>query len=80
MSFKASELKIYFICGTQDIPENQTIQDILTQALEAGITMFQFREKGDKALSGLNKEKLAKSYKRYVTHILYHLLLMMMCL
>ncbi|MEJ7157487.1 thiamine phosphate synthase, partial [Staphylococcus capitis] len=29
-------------------------------ALEAGITMFQFREKGDKALSGLNKEKLAK--------------------
>lgn len=60
MSFKASELKIYFICGTQDIPENQTIQDILTQALEAGITMFQFREKGDKALTGLNKEKLAK--------------------
>ena len=48
MSFKATDLKIYFICGTQDIPEHQTIQGILTQALEAGITMFQFREKGDK--------------------------------
>ncbi|EEQ79500.1 thiamine phosphate synthase [Staphylococcus warneri] len=60
MSFKATDLKIYFICGTQDIPEHQTIQGILTQALEAGITMFQFREKGDKALTGLKKEKLAK--------------------
>ena len=60
MSFKATDLKIYFICGTQDIPEHQTIQGILTQALEAGITMFQFREKGDKALTGSKKEKLAK--------------------
>lgn len=60
MSFKATDLKIYFICGTQDIPEHQTIQGILTQALEAGITMFQFREKGDKALTGSEKEKLAK--------------------
>lgn len=60
MLFKATDLKIYFICGTQDIPEHQTIQGILTQALEAGITMFQFREKGDKALTGSKKEKLAK--------------------
>lgn len=60
MDFKASQLKIYFICGTQDIPEQKSIKTVLTQALEAGITMFQFREKGENALKDNEKEKLAK--------------------
>lgn len=60
MEFKASQLKIYFICGTQDIPEQKSIKTVLTQALEAGITMFQFREKGENALKDNEKEKLAK--------------------
>ncbi len=60
MEFKASQLKIYFICGTQDIPKQKSIKTVLTQALEAGITMFQFREKGENALKDNEKEKLAK--------------------
>ncbi|MCO0862440.1 thiamine phosphate synthase [Staphylococcus pasteuri] len=60
MEFKASQLKIYFICGTQDKPEQKSIKTVLTQALEAGITMFQFREKGENALKDNEKEKLAK--------------------
>lgn len=43
--FKASDLNVYFICGTQDVPEGSDIQTILKEALEAGITLFQFREK-----------------------------------
>ncbi|MEB6278971.1 thiamine phosphate synthase [Staphylococcus gallinarum] len=57
--FDKQQLKLYFICGTQDIPEVTTIQHVLKEALSAGITMFQFREKGITALRGNDKEKLA---------------------
>lgn len=57
--FDKQQLKLYFICGTQDIPEATTIQHVLKEALSAGITMFQFREKGATALRGNDKEKLA---------------------
>ncbi|GEQ06722.1 thiamine phosphate synthase [Staphylococcus gallinarum] len=57
--FDKQQLKLYFICGTQDIPEVTTIQHVLKEALSAGITMFQFREKGATALRGNDKEKLA---------------------
>ena len=43
--FNSSSLNVYFICGTQDVPEGKDIREILKQALEAG-TLFQFREKG----------------------------------
>lgn len=58
--FNKEYLKVYFICGTQDVPENTSIKEILTKALEAGITMFQFREKGTTALKGQAKVKLAR--------------------
>ncbi|WP_249777686.1 thiamine phosphate synthase [Paenalkalicoccus suaedae] len=38
-------LSVYFICGTQDVV--RPLDEILTEALEAGITMFQLREKGE---------------------------------
>ena len=57
--FKPSDLNVYFICGSQDIPDNQDIKTVLAQALEAGITLFQFREKGPAALTGIEKEQLA---------------------
>ena len=44
--FNKAYLKLYFICGTQDIPKQTSIIDVVTEALESGITMFQFREKG----------------------------------
>lgn len=61
--FKPEDLKVYFICGTQDIPEGQTIQSVLKEALEGGITLYQFREKGPKALKGEDKVQLAKELK-----------------
>ncbi|WP_150539656.1 thiamine phosphate synthase [Actinobacillus vicugnae] len=48
-------LKLYFIAGTQDCPNPtadriQNLLLILEQALQAGITCFQFRDKGKNSL------------------------------
>ncbi|WIL70468.1 thiamine phosphate synthase [Staphylococcus cohnii] len=58
--FNKEYLKLYFICGTQDIPKNKSIIDVVTEALESGITMFQFREKGEGSLTGNAKIELAQ--------------------
>ena len=58
--FKATDLKVYFICGTQDIKSERTIHEVLKDALEAGITLYQFREKGPTALQGDEKRQLAE--------------------
>ena len=42
-------LEVYFIAGTQDTDD---LPVVLEQALEAGITCFQFREKGEGSLEG----------------------------
>lgn len=67
--FHKSDLKVYFICGSQDIPDGVTIHEVVREALEAGITMFQFREKGpgarvgdEKALLATELFKLCKEY------------------
>ncbi|MBS2968506.1 thiamine phosphate synthase [Metabacillus sp. KIGAM252] len=41
-------LALYFIAGSQDCPKN--IEEILIEAIEGGITLFQFREKGKGSL------------------------------
>lgn len=58
--FKATDLKVYFICGTQDIKSERMIHEVLKDALEAGITLYQFREKGPTALRGADKRQLAE--------------------
>lgn len=58
MNFKREQLRVYFIAGTQDVKKG-TLYDILKAALEAGITMFQFREKGPSSLKGEAKEREA---------------------
>ena len=62
--FSSEQLQVYFICGTQDIPENRTIEQVLDEALKAGITMYQFREKGPSSLIGEEKKQLAINLKR----------------
>ncbi|MDZ7835574.1 MAG: thiamine phosphate synthase [Alkalibacterium sp.] len=42
-------LELYFIAGTQDI-KGRSLPDVLKEALEAGITVFQYREKGPGSL------------------------------
>ncbi|MBY4972263.1 thiamine phosphate synthase [Streptococcus suis] len=52
-------LQVYFICGTTDCSKGNFL-DVLEKALQAGITCFQFREKGEQALIGSEKLSLAK--------------------
>lgn len=62
--FQPEDLSVYFICGTQDIPEHRTIHEVLAEALEGGITMYQFREKGATAKTGEAKKELAQSLQQ----------------
>lgn len=51
-------LKVYFIMGSPNCKENPT--QVLQEAIEGGITLFQFREKGTGALTENAKVELAK--------------------
>src|SRR5699024_8161566 len=53
--FAKEHLKLYFICGSQDIPHETSLTEVVTEALKSGITMFQFREKGEGSISGSEK-------------------------
>ncbi|WEV43567.1 thiamine phosphate synthase [Lactobacillus sp. ESL0684] len=44
--FNSNILQAYFICGSQDIPQGQSLIKIVETALKSGITAFQFRDKG----------------------------------
>lgn len=48
-------LSLYFIAGTQDC-HDKTLEEVLTEALQAGISCFQFREKGRGSLEYQPKE------------------------
>ncbi|EOI01746.1 thiamine-phosphate pyrophosphorylase [Enterococcus moraviensis ATCC BAA-383] len=60
-------LSVYFIAGTQDIIEG-TLPSILEEALKAGITCFQYREKGQGSLTEfhdkMNMAKICQSLCR----------------
>ncbi|MEI5991857.1 thiamine phosphate synthase [Enterococcus crotali] len=43
-------LSVYFIAGTQDIQNGDHLPSVLESALKAGITCFQYREKGKGSL------------------------------
>lgn len=62
--FNREELSVYFICGTQDFKESdnpvRAALDCIETALQAGITMFQLREKGAGSLEGEAKLEFAK--------------------
>ena len=51
-------LKVYFIMGSPNCKENPA--SVLKEAIEGGITLFQFREKGIGALTDDKKVELAK--------------------
>lgn len=51
-------LNVYFIAGTQDC-KDRTLKEILEEALKAGISCYQFREKGADSLEK-NPEALLK--------------------
>lgn len=51
-------LSVYFIMGSPNCTKEPT--DVLREAISGGITLFQFREKGEGALTGSEKNRLAK--------------------
>jgi thiamine-phosphate pyrophosphorylase len=55
-------LKVYFIMGSPNCKENPA--QVLKEAIEGGITLFQFREKGTGALTGDKKLELAKELQQ----------------
>lgn len=64
MTFNREQLGVYFICGTQDFKETDNSETAalccIETALQAGITMFQLREKGAGSLKGAVKVSFAK--------------------
>ncbi|OQP07327.1 thiamine-phosphate diphosphorylase [Geobacillus sp. 46C-IIa] len=55
-------LAVYFIMGSQN--SERPAADVLKEALDGGVTLFQFREKGANALKGAEKEALARQLQR----------------
>ena len=56
--FNKELLKLYFICGTTTCL-GKDLYTVVEDALKGGITLFQFREKGEGALEGSEKVELA---------------------
>ncbi|WP_282069077.1 thiamine phosphate synthase [Bacillus pumilus] len=52
------QLSVYFIMGTANT--SRPPLDVVKEAIQGGITMFQFREKGEGALQGREKKQLAR--------------------
>lgn len=61
MKFNTKMLQAYFVAGSQDVPQGQTLPEQLSAAIAGGITAFQFREKGPRALIGDQKVALGKA-------------------
>ncbi|BDR61152.1 thiamine phosphate synthase [Lactobacillus xylocopicola] len=47
--FNSQLLRAYFICGSQDVPAGKTLPGLVEEALKAGITAYQFRDKGPRS-------------------------------
>ncbi|MFD1363619.1 thiamine phosphate synthase [Lentibacillus salinarum] len=58
-------LRKYFIMGSQNC--NYTPEDVLEKAAQAGITAFQFREKGEGSLTGQDKLALGRRLRDICT-------------
>ncbi|RFU65223.1 thiamine phosphate synthase [Peribacillus glennii] len=55
-------LKVYFIMGSTNTAKNP--EEVLKEAINGGITLFQFREKGEGALKGDEKYALARQLQK----------------
>ncbi|MCL1695265.1 thiamine phosphate synthase [Lysinibacillus sp. BPa_S21] len=60
---KRDDLQLYFIMGTNNVLNHEPI-NVLEKALQSGITMFQFREKGTNSLTGQAYEDFARKCQK----------------
>ncbi len=56
-------LSVYFIMGSTNCQDKNPVQ-VLEEAIEGGITLFQYREKGPGALVGSEKRHLGENLQR----------------
>ncbi|QHS21890.1 thiamine phosphate synthase [Virgibacillus sp. MSP4-1] len=56
-------LSLYFIMGSVNCRDHNPV-NVLKQAIEGGITLFQYREKGEAALKGREKYHLAEELQK----------------
>ncbi|GAA0502526.1 thiamine phosphate synthase [Salinibacillus aidingensis] len=56
-------LSLYFIMGSANCGNRDPV-DVLKQAIDGGITLFQYREKGEAALKDREKYRLAEKLQR----------------
>ncbi|MEX3744649.1 MULTISPECIES: thiamine phosphate synthase [Lysinibacillus] len=60
---KRDNLQLYFIMGTSNVLIQKPL-NVLEKALQSGITMFQFREKGPNTLTGQAYENFAQECQK----------------
>jgi thiamine-phosphate pyrophosphorylase len=56
------QLALYLVMGSTNCPSSP--QSILEEAIKGGMTIFQFREKGNGSLKGSEKKELAQTLQR----------------
>jgi len=71
MSDLSRRLRKYFIMGSQNCDRNPT--EVLKEAINGGITAFQYREKGAGSLKGIEKLELGKQLRHICQehHVLF---------
>ncbi|AVK61591.1 thiamine phosphate synthase [Lactobacillus sp. CBA3605] len=57
LDFEPAQLRAYLVAGTQDVP-GQDLRQVLQKALVAGITAFQYRDKGTSQLTASQRYEL----------------------
>ncbi|WP_367296018.1 thiamine phosphate synthase [Levilactobacillus yonginensis] len=62
VTFEPGLLRAYFVAGSQDVP-NQDLREVLATMLTAGITAFQFRDKGNSQLTPDQRLALGKDLR-----------------
>lgn len=62
MQFNQDMLKAYFVCGSQDLV-GQDFEKLLEQSIEAGVTAFQFRDKGASILTNQQRLELGQNLR-----------------
>jgi len=62
LSFNPNQLRAYFVCGTQDVSQ-QDLTTVVQKALDAGITAFQYRDKGTSQLTATQRLSLGRQLR-----------------
>lgn len=63
LEFEPAQLRAYFVCGTQDVV-GRDLETVVQTALDAGITAFQYRDKGASQLTAVQRLTLGQRLRQ----------------